>query len=260
MPGNPKGRKNGVGYFDIAFHGATTETGSGGVHHIRLNAYARQNTQDRPHAVVNDYVASTLGLAAGLPIPPGNLVGLHGGKYGFVSMAFGERGDEAPPVIPPRFCQERPWDACGIIAFDQWVNNTDRHDENLAYIEEIGVAVFDHDLALINHHHPSGDAATALAASLDAECKGHILAPFLTDASSFSEWFDRIAGVTRREIRRAVDTCYAVQLVNGELRDALINFIEHRQSRVRSYIERTRLEYTSLSRWTLDLEEVDGDS
>ncbi|MFI6962176.1 hypothetical protein [Streptomyces sp. NPDC050255] len=260
MTAAARGGKNGVGYFDFAFHGARIETPNGGVHHVRLNAFARQNTTERPYAVVNDFIASTLGVAAGLPVPPGNLIGLYGGGHGFVSMAFGERGDAAPPVIPPRFCQERPWEACGIIAFDQWVSNTDRHDRNLSYIADVGVAVFDHDLALINQYHPSGDAASALASDLDVECKSHCLAPHLVDVSFFPEWFDRIASVSRREIQRTVDICRSADLVESSLRDVLVDFVVHRQTRVRSYVDRTRLEYKKVSNWTLDLEGTNGGS
>ncbi|MFI8301931.1 hypothetical protein ACIF80_00510 [Streptomyces sp. NPDC085927] len=260
MPTGSRRPKYGVGYFDVAFHGAAIEESSGGVHHVRLNAFARQNTAERPYAVVNDYIASKLGAAAGVPVPPGNLLGLHGGGYGYVAMAFGERGDTAPPVIPPTFCVERPWEACGIIAFDQWVANTDRHNRNLAYVADVGVAAFDHDLALINHYHPSADAKAALAGSLDLECKGHCLPPHVVDMSHFPEWFERIASVTRREIMQIVDTCHSARLVDASLRDALIDFIEHRQTRIRSYVDRTYAEYAKVKNWTLDTEEVDRDS
>ncbi len=261
MPvGSDRHSRNGVGFFDVANYGAIIEGSSGGVGSVRLNAFARQNTPDRPFAVVNDYVASTLGMAVGLPVPPGTLFGLHGGDHGYVSLAFGHRGDVAPPIIPPKFCADRPWEACGIIAFDHWVLNTDRHDQNLSHIPDIGVAVFDHDLSLINVPPSGEDAVTALAKNRDIVYKYHCLTRHITDPSHFPEWFARIGSVTRREIRRAADTCHSAKLIDASTRDALVSFLEYRQTRIRTYVNQTRDLYQNVASWTLDMEEEDGGS
>lgn len=253
-------QKHGVGYFDVAQWGARIEDSSGGVSHLRLNAFARQNTPERPFAVANDFIASSLGVATGLPVPPGTLVGVYGGGYNYASLAFGDRGDKPPPLIPPRFCEERPWEACGIIAFDHWIHNTDRHDGNIGYLPEVAVAVFDHDLALLNETKTTGDAIALLAQSQDTPVKYHCLPPHLKDVSHFGEWFDRINSVTRREIRRSVAAAYSAELVNAELRDSLVAFLEHRQTRISSFVEQTRDQYQNVESWTFDIEEVNSDS
>lgn len=258
-PGS-RGPKHGVGYFDVAVHGARIETSSGGVSHLRLNAYARKNTPDRPFAVANDFIASSLGIIAGLPVPPGTLIGVYGGGYNYASLAFGDRGDRPPPIVPPKFCTERPWEACGIIAFDQWIFNTDRHDENIGYIPDVAVGVFDHDLSLMNHAKSNDEALSLLVACQDSPSKVHCLPRHVTDVSYFGEWFDRIASVTRREIRRVMSTSHSADLINAELRDALVAFVEHRQTRLSSFVEQTRDQYLNVSSWTLDLKEVDGGS
>jgi hypothetical protein len=253
-----RGQKHGVGYFDVALWGARVEDSSGGVSHLRLNSFARKNTPERPFAVANDFIASSLGIATGLPVPPGTLVGVYGGGYNYASLAFGDRGDKPPPIIPPQFCAERAWEACGIIAFDHWVHNTDRHDGNIGHLPEVAVAVFDHDLALLNEAKTSDDALALLAASQDVPVKSHCLPPHLKDVSHFGEWFDRIASVTRREIRRAAIAAHTAELVSAELRDALVAFLEHRQTRIGSFIEQTRDQYQNVDSWTLDIEEVDS--
>ncbi|MGA5347284.1 HipA family kinase [Streptomyces griseoincarnatus] len=255
-----RGQTHGVGYFDVALWGARVEDSSGGVSHLRLNTYARKNTPERPFAVANDFIASSLGIATGLPVPPGTLVGVHGGGYNYASLAFGDRGDKPPPIIPPQFCEERSWEACGIIAFDHWIHNTDRHDGNIGHLPNVAVAVFDHDLALLNEARSSEEALSLLAASQDVPVKFHCLPPHLKDVSHFGEWFDRIASVTRREIRRAVIAAHTAELVSAELRDALVAFLEHRQTRIGSFIEQTRDQYQNVDSWTLDIEEVDSGS
>ncbi|MCA1604537.1 MAG: hypothetical protein LC775_03440 [Acidobacteria bacterium] len=88
----------GIGYFGVTFAGAEVG-GSGGVSGVRLQAYARLNTADRPHGVVNDHIASALGRAARVPVPPGTLIALGSDKYGYVSMGFSDRGDRPPPAL-----------------------------------------------------------------------------------------------------------------------------------------------------------------
>ncbi|MFE6071239.1 hypothetical protein [Streptomyces sp. NPDC056525] len=253
-------RKYGVGYFDVAQHGARIETSSGGVGHLRLNAYARKNTPERPFGVANDFISSSLGMAAGLPVAPGALVGVYGGGFNYASLAFGDRGDQPPPIIPPNFCRERPWEACGIIAFDQWIYNTDRHDENIGHLPGVSVGLFDHDLSLMNSSLTLESALSLLADCQDRPSTSHCLTAHVTDVSHFGEWFDRIASVTRREIRRITATAFSADLVNADLRDALTAFVEHRQTRIGEFIEQTRSQYLKVSNWTLDLGEVDGGS
>jgi hypothetical protein len=249
---------DGLGFFGIDWHGAQVE-GSLGVSAVRVAAYTRRDTPDRPFAVVNDYVASTLGTAVGLPVPPGSLIRFYQGGAGYLSLGFSDRGDRPPPIIPPIFVHERPWDACGVIAFDQWILNTDRHDENLAYLPSLGVAVFDHDLSLINRP-PDNDACASLEAGLDQVVKGHMLARHLETVEYFPEWYQRIASIGKREIRRAVSTCRDAGIIDAAVKEKLVAFLEHRQTRVKSYVDRTISEYVKVASWPLGSGEVNDES
>lgn len=242
---------DGLGFFAIAGYGAQVED-SATVTAVRVAAYARRNVHQRRFAVVNDYVASTLGMAVGLPVPPGALLRFHQGEPGYLSLGFSDRGDRPPPIIPPVFTRERPWEATGIIAFDQWILNNDRHDANLAYLPNSGVAVFDHDMALICNPQ-DGDACTSLESGLEQTIKGHLLSRHLETAEYFSEWFDRVKSVRKREIRRAVTTCFDANLIDDKIRDKLIGFLEHRQTRIHSHIGRTVSEYVKIDSWPLDI-------
>ncbi|WP_155945621.1 hypothetical protein [Micromonospora sp. CNB394] len=249
---------DGLGFFAIDWYGALVED-STSVSAVRVAAYARRNTPQRRFAVVNDYVASTLGTAAGLPVPPGTLLRVGQGELGYLSLGFSDKGDRPPPVIPPVFAHERPWDATGIIAFDQWILNNDRHDANLAYLPNSGVAVFDHDMALICNP-PSGDACGSLETGLEQTVKDHILARHLTTAEYFPEWCDRIKSVGKREIRRVVSTCQDANLIDRNVRDKLIDFLEHRQTRIQSHIGRTTSDYVKVGSWPLGIDEVGSES
>ncbi|MFC0546623.1 hypothetical protein [Kutzneria chonburiensis] len=244
---------SGMGYFALDGFGATVG-GSGGVSSVRLSAYSRQNTKDRPHGVLNDYISSALGLSIGLSVPPGALVELDGGIYGYTCMAFGLKGDRLPPAILGKLVLERPWEAWGIVAFDQWVANTDRHDGNVAYHPKVGVAAFDHDLALLGRC--SKDLSSMLRSERDREVRSHEFAPYFQSAEYLDSWCTRIAGVQKEEIRRLVNNCLAVDLVNKEVAEELIRYIDHRKSRVREFISRTSGEYSKVTEWPFELGEV----
>lgn len=249
-------RTSGLGYFGIGFGGAEVG-GSGGVSGVRLQAYARTSIPDRPYGVFNDHVASALGRAAGVPVPPGALVNLGGDIYGYVSMGFSDRGDRLPPVLPGRLARDRPWEATGIIVFDHWVLNTDRHDENLAYLPRLGVAAFDHDLAILGRI-PTGEIFKVLEAFKDKPLIGHLLSPHLESLEYLTQWCDRVSAITTIEIRRIVNDCVEASLVDQALAECVVSFLDYRKSRLKSYVEATLDEYTSLVGQTLDSGEANG--
>lgn len=246
MSGSPKVPVSGLGYFSFDSYGAQVD-GSDTVSTVRIGAFARRNTPDRPHGVVNDYVASALGMAIGLPVPPGLLVQVGNTGYGYVSMQFGVKGDALPPVIFPQFAAERTWEAWGVIAFDQWVYNTDRHNGNLAHLPQVGVSVFDHDLALLAR--ASGDIAKVLREHRDEELKKHALPPHMDDSKFMESWCERIAGIRTAEITRIVHACKHAKLIDDPVADELVQYIDHRKAKVREYIHRTKSEYVKISEW-----------
>jgi hypothetical protein len=247
---------SGLGYYGFALTGAQAG-GSGGVSAVRVQAYVREKTADRPYGVVNDYVASAVGRLAGIPIPPGMLVELGGGTYGYLSLAFSHRGDRPPPVIFSKFAVERPWETTSIILFDQWVGNSDRNDDNLAYLPSQGVAAFDHDLAILAR--PPGDAGEALRAARDLEIKSHPLAPYLPTAVYFDAWAERISSVMTSEMRRVVDDCIHAHILDRGLCDDVLDYLEHRKTRTLDYVKRTKSEYMKVSNWPLNEGEASHD-
>jgi hypothetical protein len=246
-----------LGYFGLDNYGALVE-GSEGVSAVRLAAFMRQNYAQRPWGVVNDYISSALGMSIGLPVPPGTLIQLHDKEYAYVSLGFSIKGDRLPPVIFEKFVEERPWEATGIIAFDQWISNSDRHDENIGYHDKFGVAVFDHDLTLLMRS--VEDPGGVLRKFEDAEVERHDLAPYMKTAGYFESWSNRISTVTTYEISRIVYNCRNADLITNSLAQDLVRFIEHRKSRVLDYIERTRDEYAKIAEWPFNLGEVNNES
>lgn len=100
------------GVFSIANHGSRISEGSG-QSAVSLAGFARRNHPERPHGVVNDFVASQLGLLIGVPVPPTALVNL-GDSTGVVALMFGENGLRPPAADLARLARDDPWSASGI--------------------------------------------------------------------------------------------------------------------------------------------------
>ncbi|MGN5389399.1 hypothetical protein [Streptomyces sp. JL7001] len=251
MSGKSRPPVSGIGFqaVEIDHLGAVVEGSSGGVVLARLMAYARPTDPDSPYCVVNDAVSTRLGLAMGVDVPQGGLIKL-GTGYGFYSAGFGEQGKRPPPADLEALASERPWETTGIIVFDQWISNRDRHDENVAYLPSLGVAAIDHDQALFGAC-PPGDGATSLEQSKDLRVKQHPFAEHLTTDAYFEQWIARAKSVTHEELRRAVWSCVDAELLNRSDAETLMSFLQHRQRSVGRFIEESHSEFAKIVAWTL---------
>ncbi|MGH7136016.1 MAG: hypothetical protein ACREHD_09765, partial [Pirellulales bacterium] len=68
----------------------------------------------------------------------------------FSSLDFNFNREKLPPVVPDICVQRLLRDCTGVLLFDIWIANEDRHDANLL-VDKVGapgeMMVFDHDQA-----------------------------------------------------------------------------------------------------------------
>ncbi|MFR9724513.1 hypothetical protein ACL02R_14295 [Streptomyces sp. MS19] len=251
MSGKPRSPVGTFGYQAAQVNlGAMVEGSSGGVLLAQLAAYARPVNPDFPYCVVNDYVSTALGLAMGVPVPPGALVKL-GSEWGFVSLGFGELGKRPPPADFEELGADLPWEATGVVVLDQWISNSDRHDGNLAYMPSLGVAAFDHDQALFGAC-PRGEGIGSLRQVREQRVKQHELVPHLPTVEHFESWVGRTQSITRAELNRAVGTCSGANLLSRAEAEALVDFLAYRQLNLGRFIQESYPEFTGVTAWTLD--------
>jgi hypothetical protein len=159
-----------------------------------LSGVAKVNSPKSPYAVADEFLCGRLALMIGLPAPPGIVVSTDAGEPAYVALRFGKQGERPPPAIPKELAEDNPFVAAGVVAFDCWVGNSDRHSLNIAYSRGIvPVTVFDHERALLGHEAGKGiDRLNSL------EDKPHIvgcLPPFLKASSDLRTWADRIGAI-----------------------------------------------------------------
>ena len=161
---------------------------------------AKCDLPGQPYIVANEFIVASLARAIRLPIPPSSLV-THESKSWHVSQNFNLAGENLPPANPNAIVTAFPKISWGIVLFDAWVANPDRHQSNLAF-DQAGntLQIFDHSHALF--------AQTGRAALETQSDKlgigGHCLAPHLTSLNGMQEWADRIGAIPEFYIKETL--------------------------------------------------------
>lgn len=222
----------------LSNYGLAVESPGGGQQLVSFSSYVRRSTHERPWAVVNDYIATTMALAAGVPVPPNALVEFRQ-TTGHLALAYGEGGMTPPPVDLSQAVPDDPWAATGIMVFDQWLLNEDRHEDNVVKLPGRPLVAIDHDGALLGHDRVA-DPVSALAGMRERWVVNGAIAQHLTTWEYVTPWTHRIKSVTQEEIRRAAYLCFDSNLVNAAEREAIIDFLARRQDTVGRHMETVR--------------------
>ncbi len=217
----------------------------------KLNSTADAGDQ-APYAVTNEFICGRLALIIGLPVPPGVIVTADDDKLAYVSLRFGPKGELPPPANIPHLVEDHPSIAAGVVAFDCWIGNQDRHDRNIAYQRgsaEHSVTVFDHSHALLGHQR--GKAAELLRQQIGSPLIAGSVAPAITSSAGFVDWANRINTVSDGLIR---ELCRAVVHPDGiapEERDAAEEFLIQRKGRILEMIQASKGVMSNVQQWEL---------
>ncbi len=215
-----------------------------------MEGVAKLNSEQYPFTVANEFVCSRLALVLGLPVPPGVVVRTDDDRLAYVALRFGHKGERPPPVIPADVVADNPVVAAGVVSFDSWIGNLDRHAANIAYVRDVvPVTIFDHSHALFGPHRQG--AADRLREQTAAAMVSGCLLPHLTAGSHFRGWSERIASVHNDTI---TDLCRAMLVPGGITPDeseAARTFLVHRKTRILEFLEQSKGTMPNLTDWGL---------
>lgn len=215
---------------------------------ISVSGVAKTSNPAEPHIVANEYICARLAAAVGLPVPPGFLV-KEGDRSWFVSLNFNLSGEKLPPVIPELLVARQPDLCAGIVLFDAWALNPDRHAKNLMHYEKTdAVQLFDHSRALMPTDLPQREYAEKMR---DLPAIGaHCLAQKLVDASTFKRWHQRIMAVAEHQITDALNEAVEVGLEPGNV-DFFRAYLMDRRTRLPNIVAANKQAFPSLNLGTL---------
>jgi hypothetical protein len=210
--------------------------GASAARYCTFGGVGKLNSPASPYAVANEFIAGRLGMIIGLPVPPGTTATTDDGELAYVGFRFGKQGEKPPPIIPEHFVADNPHLAAGVVAFDSWIGNEDRHPKNLSYVREprIPPVVFDHERALLGAE--AGKAVERLTDRVGESFVGGCLATEIRDGASFDDWAARIASISAGVIRDVCATALSVGAVTADENEAAIAFLQQRQTRIVEFV------------------------
>lgn len=194
--------------------------------YVGLSGVAKGNANGMRFTVANEYICGQLGRAACLPVPPAALVEKNGEPY-HVSLDFNLSGQRLPPADCAALVQAHPDLACGVVLFDMWIVNPDRHNRNVAFDQTTNqVQLFDHSHAFLQ----LPDPIQRLQAHQNAlGIGGHCIANALTSLQGMQAWFSRLIAIPEYYIDHTLETATGVGL-DAQLVPAVKAFLLERRA------------------------------
>lgn len=215
---------------------------------VGLHAVAKGNSVGYPFTVANEWICGQLARAACLPVPPAAIVDKSGEPF-HASLDFNLAGHQLPPADPQALANEHPELACGIVLFDAWIVNDDRHKKNLAFDQTTkAVQLFDHSHALLRPPDPMArlqQNATSLAIG------GHCLAPVLTNLDGMGEWHSRFNAIPSFYIEDAIRSAVSWGLP-ASIADSCLNFLLDRRTKLLGIVANNKAMFTGMQPQLLD--------
>ena len=202
--------------------------------HVGVAGVAKKAAGGQPFAVANELICDNLARAILLPVPPGFIIEEAGDPW-FVSLNFNLAGEDLPPVNAGALASAQPKLACGIVLFDIWLVNSDRHHRNLAFDQSTNrVQVFDHGHAF--YHTANG--RQYLEERQDRLGVGnHCLIAELTSLADMDDWFNRINSIPEYYINEIIQAGVAVGLPSGD-QAFCVDYLLTRRQRLRELIHK----------------------
>lgn len=194
------------------------------------------NSTESPFVVANEFICGRLAMMMGLPAPPGVIVKLDDDRIGYLCIKFGPKGETPPPAFPDELAQDHPDLATGVVIFDCWIANGDRHEGNIAYARaHIPPMIFDHEKALLGAR--DGRKLRRLARVR----KQAILNGCLAEHVKSAEPFPRYVGKARWLCENALPDICAEALRAGAVQEseckAVVAFLSDRASRLKDMLK-----------------------
>jgi hypothetical protein len=228
---------------------------------VEVEGYAKRNDASGPFCVANEYVASRIGQAMGIPVPAGAVVyGMNAGESpAWMTLAVTKAGEVPPPADGAEVVAAHPDKAAGIVVFDILIGNTDRHSQNLSFVSATKrLDVYDHSHAVL------GDGGISSKDRLDhlrdrlaidgkagaplAWTNRHVLLDHLTNGQQLLAWMDEVPQMLGdRLLARVCEEIVELEVgVTDEQADGLNVFLTHRRDNIRTIVDANKGELTNM--------------
>ena len=213
-----------------------------------LTKAKRSNTN--PYEVANELLCLRLGLAMGLPIPLGIILECEREVY-YASLHVAVAGEKLPPATEDDLDSIASNEslACGIVMFDSWIINEDRHVGNISYIDETRTTyLIDHGRAFLDRN----GRAYLQAQENQLGIGEHCLADRLRSLWAFEDWHKTLMGIPAVYIRQSVLLAAAVGLPENDVEFCVQFLLDRRERLPTIFREHRKAAFPNLDEGLLD--------
>jgi HipA-like protein len=236
---------------------------------VDLRGYAKVASGAVPYCVANEYVCGRIGQVLGLALPPGAVIEPPVNERGaaWVTLSFSRKSEALPPVDPAAVVAALAELAAGVVVFDLFIGNTDRHAGNLAFLpSRKRLDVFDHSHALMGTRQRRVQQrlvelreVTALAGQPvdDVPSNRHCLLDHVSSARGLLGWAEDLQGlIGDRFLHRVCHEAAALDV--GATREEMIHvqeFLSERRERLKRLLYDHRDEFIAIREddWGMEL-------
>lgn len=219
-----------------------SDLGSRELHQGIAPVFVKQGEITDHPIVLNEYLASRLAHSMGIPVPFGELAALPNNERGWVSAIVGTEGKPSAPVDVVKAATSEAHIYGGIAAFDVWILNGDRTDENLIWTPEIGMWAIDHEQAFGAFNPEGTKRLQAVQGHVDLSGVYQDAPP---DRSTMQPWIKAIRTHGAHWAEVATEAAYRRGLGS---RSTMRQYTEFLKSRARSIFHLA----TSTHKWPVD--------
>lgn len=219
----------------------------------------RGSTPDdgNPLLVVNEWICGSICQYLRLPIPPFALLRKNNEKVYFASLHFSIE-DTPDDVDAETVWEHFDEEAAGVLLFDIFVCNNDRHNGNLKVDDPVSpkrLFVFDHDQALFGCL--PGDEVKRLDSMRDrlgvtgsnvSKGNRHCLIDVIDSADWFSVWVGAITEIPDRFIREVCREVVGFG-IDVNLAEYAYDFLCDRKRRFDTLLNSHKDEFTQITDW-----------
>jgi hypothetical protein len=240
IPGAPDFEGRGLGYTQ-AWHGT--------------------NWASSPFLVPNEMIAGCIAQFLRLPIPPFAVTSWERGIYFFSSLDFNFDSEQLPPVIADICWKHLPKLCTGVVLFDIFIANEDRHDKNLVVDNQAkpkAMRIWDHDHALLGGGGKlrGSQRLQKLASRLGCTAgtktgKGsnrHCLIDAIETVEHFGDWIARISAVPDWFIDDVCRSAKPYGLTAAEARN-VAKFLKQRRNGFPELLNEHQREFSGIKEW-----------
>lgn len=228
---------------------------------VKHRSLGRENSEESPYLLANEWICSSIGRFLRLPIPPFALM-RRGGKGMFLSGRYGAV-DSTPDDVKPDICfRAMPKLCTGILLFDILIANPDRHSGNLKVDDPLNpkeVEVFDHDRALFGSSPGRGierfgrllDRLGTSGGSVTGQNDNCLLGVAST-SRHFHEWLQRIESIPDWFICETCEETRSIPTTAEEL-EVVTSFLKERKRKLPDIIRNNKDKFPNIKEWELTL-------